>query len=264
MEMNATEQGASRATSPGEPGRVAPNSQQARSTLVFVHGWGGHGRFWQPQASHFAGHCDVVMPDLAGHGRAASQQGPYTLDRFAADLAEMIDQLEAPTCTLTGHSMGGAIALEAARKIPERVARVILVDAFVMDWGRLDESLINGFLSAFRDNFTAAVQGLIEQTCTQGTDPAVIAHAAKVMATLSPEVGLPALESLLRWDPLPAFKELKMPLDCINSVLVNPEARSRYAPFVTEHAVEGAGHYLQFEDEKGFNRLLDDILQSPK
>lgn len=260
METHQGGQGTARAVSQHSQAAMSPDSLHSRPVLLFVHGWAGDSRFWIPQVNHFEDQYEIDTPDLAGHGRAANQRGTCTIDGFATELADRIRGLDTESCILVGHSMGGAVALEAARKIPERVGRVVMVDAFVMDWGRLDEALIGGFLATFREDFSGAVRGLIEQTCTPETDPAVIEHAAKVMTTLSPAVGLPALESLLRWDPLPTFEALDMPLDCINSVLVNPEARSRYAPFVTEYPVAGAGHYLQFEDEKGFSQLLETIV----
>ncbi len=232
--------------------------------LVFVHGWAGQGAFWWPQLAHFAETHRVVTLDISGHGRSGLNPAGHHLGGFARDTGAVIESLDLLQCVLIGHSMGGAVILEAARRMPQRVTRVVMVDAFVMDWGRLDEVLVEGFLASFREDFSGAVLNLIEQGCTPDTDPAVIERAAQVMTSLSPEVGLPALESLLRWDPLPTFEALRVPVDCINGALVNPDARARYAPFVTEYPIAGAGHYLQFEDAKGFNQLLEQILLPPE
>ncbi len=232
-------------------------------TLIFIHGWGGQGAFWQPQLDYFSASHPVVAPDLPGHGENADAgvERPG-IAAFAGHVANMIEQAGWQDSVLVGHSMGGIVALEAAGRVPDKVAAVVMVDSFVMDWGRLDDASIEGFLAGFRQDFVAATRALIEQTCTERTDPALIEATAQVMCRFSPDVGLPALESMLRWDSLPTLRSLPRPVHCINGALVDAVARERYAPHVVEHAVPQGGHYLQMEDPAGFNRLLEGILEA--
>ncbi len=67
----------------------------------------------------------VIFIDLAGHCESAAATGPYTIQRFAADVAATA----AGSVSLVGHSMGALICIEAARLLPGRITRVVALDA---------------------------------------------------------------------------------------------------------------------------------------
>jgi pimeloyl-ACP methyl ester carboxylesterase len=100
--------------------------------LVFIHGLGCAG------SSHFsrllgepaiAGHRSIVI-DLFGHGYSDRPADfGYTLEEHAHTVAQLVDHLGLNGCAVSGHSMGGAIAVTLAARRPDLVSQLILAEA---------------------------------------------------------------------------------------------------------------------------------------
>jgi pimeloyl-ACP methyl ester carboxylesterase len=103
---------------PFDPGKPA---------IVFLHGAGLDHTVWQLPARSFAWHGHAVLaPDLPGHGRS---EGPPigSVAEMAAWVGRLLDAAGVRGAALVGHSMGGAIAVEAAAALGERVSRIALL-----------------------------------------------------------------------------------------------------------------------------------------
>jgi pimeloyl-ACP methyl ester carboxylesterase len=96
-------------------------------TVVAVHGVSANAWAWDPIAHHLAGAADLVALDLRGRGRSYGQPGPYGIDRHAADVVSIIEQLGGPV-VIVGHSMGAAVAQMAAEQRPALVRDLLLID----------------------------------------------------------------------------------------------------------------------------------------
>jgi len=85
--------------------------------VVFLHGWAQSRQVWFQQCAIFS---DALYLNLPGHGGAD--------DVPACDWVESIaQQLPDEPCVLVGWSLGGMLALELARRLPERIASLALV-----------------------------------------------------------------------------------------------------------------------------------------
>ncbi|MDI3317717.1 MAG: alpha/beta hydrolase [Bacillota bacterium] len=113
----------------GEPADQAAG----RPWLLAVHGAGGGARHWLPLLRLLARERLLALaPDLPGHGGSAARTGEVSIPAYAAWLGRLLDALAASwpglgRPWLAGHSMGGAIAQEAALAFPERLAGLVLV-----------------------------------------------------------------------------------------------------------------------------------------
>lgn len=99
----------------------------ARPTVIFIHGAGLDHICWQLQSRWFAWHgWSVLGVDLPGHGRS---QGPQLtgIDAMADWTVRLISTARVARAALVGHSMGAAIALEAAARAPDRVSHLALL-----------------------------------------------------------------------------------------------------------------------------------------
>lgn len=95
--------------------------------VVLVHGALDDHSVWALQSRSLAHHgCAVLAVDLPGHGRT---EGPAlgTVDALAEWLVTLIDAAGASRVTLVGHSMGSLIALEAAARLGDRAAALVMV-----------------------------------------------------------------------------------------------------------------------------------------
>ena len=234
---------------------------QGEPLLLFIHGWTCTRSYWEPQLTSFKEKYQVAAPDLPGHGDAdAGGRQSWRVVDLARDVETCIRRLNPEQTILIGHSMGGAVALEAARILKEKVSAVVLVDTFVIDYGGLDCETIQRTAAPFESDFPSAIAGLIENTSTEATPGILKESLIREMSGADPAWALPLWRDLLSWSPKPAFEELKIPIHAINGALIPESARNRCAPYVTETIIPGAGHFLQMEDPEAFNRVLEDVL----
>jgi len=103
-------------------------------TLVFLHGWLLSRHYWQPLMQHLAPDYRCLAYDLRGFGDSellANQglNGGYTPRSYANDLVVLLQQLGIEQVWVIGHSLGGTIALWAAREMPDQVQGVICVNS---------------------------------------------------------------------------------------------------------------------------------------
>lgn len=98
-------------------------------TVALLHGLSGSSRWWDRNLGPFSEHFRVLVPDVIGFGRTRTRQRLPDLPAIAGVLAEWMDAVGAPALHLVGHSMGGQIAIHLAARFPERVRRLVLVDA---------------------------------------------------------------------------------------------------------------------------------------
>jgi pimeloyl-ACP methyl ester carboxylesterase len=191
---------------------------------------------------------------------SAGNRQCWSVATFGQDIAAAGKALAAERVILIGHSMGGAVALEAARRLGEMVAAVVLVDTFVIDYGGLSGETIQAIAAPFETDFASAMAALVEQTATAATPAVLKEKLIREMSAADPVWALPVWRDLLAWDPGPAFEELRVPIHAVNGALIPDSARERCAPFVRETVIPGAGHFLQMEDPAGFNRVLAGVL----
>lgn len=110
------------------PVRLPPRTPDDRPTIVFLHGTRLTGAAWAGQAAALGDEFHCLAPDLPGHGRAESR--PFTLDRAAADVADLIvREAHGGQAVLVGLSLGGYVAMAVAARWPERVAGLVISGA---------------------------------------------------------------------------------------------------------------------------------------
>jgi lipase len=99
----------------GEPGSPS---------LVCLHGVTSHGRHFRPLAERLADRFHVLALDQRGHGDS-TWEPPWHLEQYVEDA---LAATPAEACVWLGHSFGGRVAYEVAAAVPERVARLVLLD----------------------------------------------------------------------------------------------------------------------------------------
>ncbi|MER3439165.1 MAG: hypothetical protein C4346_17130 [Chloroflexota bacterium] len=80
----------------------------------------------------FAAHYRVIAPDARGHGASASLVNQwYTVGELAADAIAILDAEQVVACHVAGHGLGGAVAIELARRDPGRTHSLVLIEPSV-------------------------------------------------------------------------------------------------------------------------------------
>ncbi|MEX1080477.1 MAG: alpha/beta fold hydrolase [Halofilum sp. (in: g-proteobacteria)] len=104
---------------------LAMDARGAGAPLVAVHGWGFGRHVFDPVLDGLAARHRVVRVDLPGCGESRPDRCGDDLDAIAASVLDAVPQ---PAWWL-GWSLGGLVALAAARQRPQAVAGVTLVAA---------------------------------------------------------------------------------------------------------------------------------------
>lgn len=98
--------------------------------IVLVHGTASSLHTWDGWVAELARTRRVIRFDLPGFGLTGpSATGDYTMDAYVRFMAALLDRLGVARCVLGGNSLGGEVAWATALAYPQRVARLILVDA---------------------------------------------------------------------------------------------------------------------------------------
>jgi len=116
--------------------RVKTQGSPEAKPVVLVHGVGARLENWEAVASHLEKNFFVVSFDLRGHGQSGKPHEIYTIENFAADLYNLLDNLKIKECFLAGHSLGGMIAQKFTLSFPERVSHLAILSS---SCGRTDE-----------------------------------------------------------------------------------------------------------------------------
>jgi pimeloyl-ACP methyl ester carboxylesterase len=101
--------------------------------LLFIHGLGSSLHTWQGWAAALRGQRRVIRFDLPGAGLTGpfpeGQPQDYRSEALARFTLQLMDQMQLKRVVLVGHSLGGEVAWQLASRQPDRVERLVLLDA---------------------------------------------------------------------------------------------------------------------------------------
>ena len=118
--------------------------------VVLLHGFGESGDMWIPLATELAKDHQVIVPDLRGLGLSAKPAGGFDKKTQAADVAAVMDALGAAKADVVAHDIGNMVAFQFAARYPQRVRKLVVIDAPVPGVGPWDEILKSPLLWHFR------------------------------------------------------------------------------------------------------------------
>ena len=138
---------------------VAVAGDPANPAIILLHGFPESHRTWRHQIPELAKDHFVLAPDQRGFARSSkpADVSDYTPDKMVGDLIALADHFGIATFTLVGHDWGGAIAWMAALARPDRIARLIIVNAphpFVFQRSLFDDLAqreASQYITAFRN-----------------------------------------------------------------------------------------------------------------
>lgn len=98
-------------------------------TVILLHGLGGSSQVWQFNIAPLAEKFRVLVPDQIGFGKSDKPLVNYRIRTYVDFLDQFCKQLKIERASLVGNSMGGWIAAHFAAAFPDRVDKLVLVDA---------------------------------------------------------------------------------------------------------------------------------------
>ena len=118
--------------------------------VVLLHGYGETGDMWAPLAADLARDHTVIVPDLRGLGLSSKPAGGFDKRNQAEDIGGVMTALGVERADVVAHDIGNMVAFQLAARHPQRVRRLVMIDAPIPGVGPWDEILKNPLLWHFR------------------------------------------------------------------------------------------------------------------
>jgi sigma-B regulation protein RsbQ len=232
--------------------------------LVFIHCWGCNRGFWENQVAEFSKTNRVVTIDMPGHGESGLGRKNWSIESYGDDVKTVVNKLGLKRVVLVGSSMGGPIALEATKRMPDKVVAIVPVDSLQNVEQTLTPEQLDGVIKQMTADYKNATTGLLNQFFfSPNTPEAVKTRVINEAISRQPETAIAILKGIFAYTPGPTLKEIKVPIKAINADLnpTNLEINRKYAPQFDAVIIKGTGHYPMLEDPARFNQMLADILK---
>lgn len=97
--------------------------------LVFLHGWCDSSDIWRETIAEFSEEHRCIAPDMRGHGQSSfAGDHAYFPEALSSDVVALWQSLGLDQPIVVGHSFGGFLAAEIARRYPDFARAVVIVD----------------------------------------------------------------------------------------------------------------------------------------
>lgn len=118
--------------------------------VLLLHGYGETGDMWVPLAAALARDHTVIVPDLRGLGLSSKPADGFDKKTQADDVGGVLTALGVERADVVAHDIGNMVAFQFAARYPQRVRRLVLIDAPVPGVGPWEDILKNPLLWHFR------------------------------------------------------------------------------------------------------------------
>lgn len=232
------------------------------TAVIFIHGGFADRSFWKNQMKPFAAKYRVIALDLAGHGESGKNREKWNLTNFAEDVRAVMVKEKIQRAVLVGNSLGGPVALETARLVPDKVLGIVGVDTFQDVTVMPPPEHFRQQARAFRSDFTGSIKETVSSVFHKDADPELRAQVEKRMLKGSARVAAELMESFADYDLTGAAKKLTHPLRCINGDLypTRVEKNRGVLPDFDAVILPKTGHFPMLEQPELFNSHLEKIL----
>jgi len=231
--------------------------------IVLIHGFGGDADNWLFNIDPLAAVATVYALDLPGHGESVKSLPEPTLAGLTKSLLAFMDAAGIDAAHLVGHSLGGAIAMQAALDAPGRIKSLILISSAGL--GReINSDYLTGFVrAASRRDLKLVVEllfgkqelvnrqlldNLLRYKRIDGVEAALealsgaIFPGGKQAAVLAPAIAKSGKPTLVVW----GREDRVIPV--AHAGALGGAARSEI--------IDGAGHMVQMEAAAEVNSLI--------
>lgn len=122
-------------------------------TIVFLHGFLENLYMWEPIKKAMGDHYRFISIDLLGHGKTNCLGYIHTMEDMSSAVFEVLKKLQIQKATFIGHSMGGYVALAFAKKHPEKVKSICLVNSTAQEDSKDRKEIRNRSIQMAKSNY---------------------------------------------------------------------------------------------------------------
>ena len=231
---------------------------QGEPAIVFVHGFSVTRKYWNYQLEYFSNKYKTVTIDLGGFGESVTTRTNWTISAMGEDVVAVIKKLKLNRVVLIGHSMGGPVIVEAAKRMPEKIVGLVPVDIFQNIDDVWTKETIDGTISYIKTAWKNP------DSWNFLKDKTIIQHYADQLPEEQPNYWWPVLAETFEWinESKEKFSQIDIPIFSINSdeKPTNVELFKEYVPSFSTKIIPNTGHFLSWEEPDKFNQALEDVI----
>ena len=231
--------------------------------VVLIHGWCLNSRMWlYAEEALLAGH-EVVTLDLAGFGRSSGLAGPYSIARYADDLAALLEELRLANAVLVGFAFGAVIALELAARGDANAAAVVSVgipNASSSPYGKMPKAIRRDWPDFAR----RSAQALFHTAQSEAT----LGWLERMFSDTSVYVALETVSVLAVYDPLETVARIKVPVlfihadnDQVAPVSLGQSCVARALNARIE-VIADCGHLIVLDQKARFHEITQQFIET--
>jgi 3-oxoadipate enol-lactonase len=240
--------------------------------LLFVHGYPLDHTMWRQQADDLARDYLVICPDLRGFGQSSATPGIVTMQRYADDLAALLEALDVrDRLAVCGLSMGGYIAFQFALRHRSRLSKLVLCDTkSAADTPEAAKARLENAQKVLAEGAQVIVDAMLPKLfALESFDklPDVVKATRKVMLDTKPEGIAAALRGMAeRPDVTAELKNIDVPVLvlCGEQDVISPPSEMRVIaeklPNARFVSIAGAGHMSPLEKPAEVNGAMRTFL----
>lgn len=232
--------------------------------MLFVHGWCSNLRDWEPQARAFSRRHRVVRVDLRGHGASDAPRGGYRLRTFASDVEAVAGQLGIGRALLVGHSLGGGVVLELARRAPALAAGVVMVDGIVGRGRPGGEVRRHPAVAPLAGpDYRAEIERRYRAFFRPSVPRALVERVVSSAVRTPRHAALGSIRAIYRDNVRAAGRRVRAPALYIaaSTGRAGPATIREIAPEAAFAQVVGSGHFAQLEVPRQVNEMLRSFIR---
>jgi len=239
--------------------------------VVLLHPFPANHGVWMPVAELLESRYRMVLPDLRGHGDSGVGDGTATMEKHAADIVRLIDDIGIQKPVFAGESIGGYILFEFWRHYRDRVSGLILCNTKA--GADNEEARANRLRSAEDvekrgvEPFAETMLGKLLAQTTRTNRPDLVERVRAMMMKMTP-AGVAAVQRGMaaRPDSIPTLATVDVPTLLItgdedtSTGPVDAELMHRHLRGSEMRVIAKAGHYAVFEQHEEAAKIVSSFL----
>ena len=217
----------------------------AAPVILGIGGWIGSWELWVEPFAILSRRWRTIAYDHRGTGATIAPTESITFDRLVDDVFAVMDALEIERCVLAAESAGALTALAAARKEPDRIVGLVLVDALSYQ-PPLGEN--DPFLQGLQYQYAATIDRFVTACLPEPDSEHIKRWGRQILGRASQPAAIALDRSSSEPDLRPDFGNIRQPALILHGeadAIVPIEEAQRLAaalPNARVTVVPGAGH----------------------
>jgi pimeloyl-ACP methyl ester carboxylesterase len=223
--------------------------------MVFIHGAGGSHRLFGYQMQAFRDLETCYFIDLPGHGSSPPPASAPSIALYSDEVIAYLNGLGVPV-TLIGHSMGGAVALQAALTRPDLVDRLVLLSTGCQL--PVPETALLGLES----DYEATLDKILQHSFSRTVDPDLFARVCNGIRKTDPAIVRADFQACNAFNVCGRLHEVACPTliicgdnDRMTPLVYSEQLHTSIANSRLE-VVPGGSHMLMLEEAALLNEML--------